>query len=78
MGNPGTNRATDNTKNKAKQYFGLTHDELLLGLGVLLGSICGPILFSFTAIVIYQRFAMYLRFEITHPLQDKLLNFNGL
>ena len=37
-----------------------------------------PILFSFTAIVIYPRFAMYLSFEITHPLQDKLLNFNDL
>jgi len=37
-----------------------------------------PILFGFTAIVIYQRFAMYLRFEITHPLQFKLLNFNDL
>jgi len=37
-----------------------------------------PILFGFTAIVIYHRFAMYLRFEITHPLQDKLLNFNDL
>ena len=37
-----------------------------------------PILFAFSAIVIYQRFAMYLHFESTHPLQDKLLNFNGL
>jgi hypothetical protein len=37
-----------------------------------------PILFGFTAIVIYQRFAMYLRFEITHPLQNKLLNFSKL
>jgi len=37
-----------------------------------------PILFGFTAIVIYHRFAIYLHFEITHPLQDKLLNFNRL
>jgi hypothetical protein len=37
-----------------------------------------PILFTFTAVVIYRRFAIYLSFEITHPLQDKLLNFNGL
>ncbi len=37
-----------------------------------------PILFGFTAIVIYDRFALYLSFEITHPLQDKLLNFNKL
>ena len=37
-----------------------------------------PILFGFTAIVIYRRFALYLQFETTHPLQDKLLNFNDL
>jgi len=37
-----------------------------------------PILFGFTAIAIYSRFAIYLRFESTHPLQDKLLNFNDL
>jgi transposase len=37
-----------------------------------------PILFTFTAIAMYSRFAIYLQFEITHPLQNKLFNFNKL
>jgi hypothetical protein len=36
------------------------------------------ILFDFAAIVVYRRGALYLNFEITHPLQDNILAFNGL
>ena len=36
------------------------------------------ILFDFAAIVVYQRCALYLSFEITHPLQANILTFNGL
>jgi len=36
------------------------------------------ILFDFSAIVFYQRGAFYLCFEITHPLQTNIMNFNGL
>ena len=36
------------------------------------------ILFDFAAIVLYRRGALYLSFEITHPLQANLLAFNGL
>ena len=35
-------------------------------------------LFEFAAVAIYDRCAIYLSFEITHDLQLKLLNFNGL
>ena len=35
-------------------------------------------LFHFAAVVIYERCAIYLSFEITHEIQHKLLNFNGL
>ena len=36
------------------------------------------ILFEFAAVVFYNRCAIYLSFEITHPLQHNILNFNGL
>ena len=36
------------------------------------------ILFDFAAVVFYKRCAVYLSFEITHPLQHNLLAFNGL
>ena len=36
------------------------------------------ILFDFSAIVFYRRGALYLSFEITHPLQANIVNFNGL
>ena len=36
------------------------------------------ILFDFAAVVIYQRYAIYLSFEITHPLQHNILAFNDL
>ena len=36
------------------------------------------ILFDFAAIGLYRRGALYLSFEITHPLQANLLAFNGL
>lgn len=36
------------------------------------------LLFEFPALVIYERNAIYINFEITHELQLKLLNINGL
>jgi hypothetical protein len=36
------------------------------------------ILFEFAAVVFYERCAIRLSFEITHPLQLNLINFNGL
>lgn len=36
------------------------------------------ILFEFAAVVFYDRCAIYLSFEITHPLQHNILAFNGL
>lgn len=35
-------------------------------------------LFDFAAMVIYDRCAIYLSFEITHETQQRLINFNGL
>ncbi len=36
------------------------------------------ILFEFAALVSYQRTAIDIQFEITHPLQCNLINFNDL
>ena len=36
------------------------------------------LIFEFAAVAFYDRAAIYLSFEITHELQLKLLNFNGL
>ena len=36
------------------------------------------ILFEFAALVSYQRNAIDITFEITHPLQANLINFNDL
>ena len=36
------------------------------------------VLFDFAAVAFYDRCAIYLSFEINHPLQHNILNFNGL